>query len=141
MHKWLIVGGLALVVAAIPAAGLATSRSTDAASFCFQLNGGPFSGDIGFFRFKGTRPTAAGAIKTLAGRGAGLSPAFGTATVAKDGSFSEFGVTFFIDATQGQFDVSFFPPSSRRGTGDGDYGTYGANHSVNASVVDCSIEP
>ncbi|HEY3303528.1 MAG TPA: hypothetical protein VGL70_08340 [Candidatus Binatia bacterium] len=111
------------------------------ADFCFQLNGGPFSGDIGFFRFKASRPKTAGKIETLRGRTAGLSPAFGTATVAKDGSFSEFAVTFFIDATQGQFDVSFFPPTATSGSGNGDYGAYGTTFGVTVNVVNCNLEP
>jgi hypothetical protein len=51
---------------------------------------------------------------------AGLSPVFGTATVAKDGSFSEIGAAFFADAVQGQIDVSFFPPTAATGSGFGD---------------------
>ena|SRR5437870_503038 len=144
MNRWLLVLGAVLVLALLPAASFAQRARQTAATatnFCLQLNGGPFSGDLGFFRFKGAQPMAAGAIKALTGRGAGLSPAFGSATVAKDGSFSELGVTFFIDATEGQFDVQFFPPSSVRGTGHGDYGIYGVNSSITASVVNCSLEP
>ena len=51
------------------------------ADFCLQLNGGSFGGDLGFFRFKGTRPSTPGEILNLKGRVAGLSPVFGTATV------------------------------------------------------------
>jgi len=111
------------------------------ADFCLQLNGGAFSGDIGFFRFKGSLPKAKGAIVGLKGRAAGLSPAFGTATVAKDGTYVEVGATFFIDGDQGQFDVSFFPPTNVNGNGAGAYGAYGTGDTVTAAVVDCSLEP
>ena len=128
--KW-IVGGLVFLAIATPVR----------ADFCFQLNGGSFSGDLGFFRFEGKRPTSAGKIVKLTGRVAGLSPVFGTATVAKDASFSEFGATFFADAVEGQFDVSFFPPKATSGSGSGAYGSYGLIDSLSVSVVDCSTEP
>ena len=57
------------------------------ADFCMQLNGGAFSGDLGFFRFHGKMPTIPGKIMTLKGRVAGLSPVFGTAVVATDGTY------------------------------------------------------
>ena len=118
-----------------------TSTTPAYADFCLQLNGAPFSGDLGFFRFKGTRPTTKGAIVALKGRVAGLSPVFGAATVAKDGSFLEIGATFFADGTQGQIDVSFFPPSNTSGSGSGDFGAYGTSDSFTATVVSCSLEP
>ena len=55
------------------------------------MNGGPFSGDLGSFRFKGTLPKGKSALVALKGRVADLSPVFGTATVAKDGTFAEIG--------------------------------------------------
>lgn len=140
MNRWLLALGLGAVLAVLPAASFA-KVAAPSTNFCLQLNGGSFSGDLGFFRFKGPRPMQAGKMVALTGRGAGLSPAFGSATVAKDGSFSEFGVTFFIDAVEGQFDVSFFPPSSLRGSGYGSYGVYGVNDSITASVVNCNLEP
>lgn len=111
------------------------------AEFCIQLNGGSFSGAIGFFRFKGSVPKTKGAIVTLKGRAAGLSPAYGTATVAKDGTYVELGASFFIDGDQGQFDVSFFPPNAVTGSGGGAYGAYGTGDAVTAAIVDCSMEP
>jgi hypothetical protein len=111
------------------------------ADFCMQLDGGPFSGDLGFFRFKGSMPTAAGRIMTLRGRAAGLDPVFGTATVATDGSYVELGATFFIDSDQGQIDVTFFPPNSTTGSGYGDSGQYGTGESFDAKVVACNLEP
>jgi hypothetical protein len=111
------------------------------ADFCVQVAGGPFSGDLGFFRFKGTLPKKKGAVVTLNGRVAGLSPVFGTATVAKDGTFVEIGATFFADGTQGQIDVSFFPPTAASGSGGGDYGAYDAGQAVTAKIVACTLEP
>src|SRR5262245_15324602 len=112
------------------------------ADFCIQLTGGAFSGDLGFFRFKGAAPKTAGRIVNLKGRVAGLSPVFGTAVVAKDGTYLEIGATFFADGTQGQFDASFFPPTNTTGSGDGDYGIYGTGGgSFTATVVNCSLEP
>ena len=111
------------------------------ADFCVQLNGGSFSGDIGFFRFKGSLPKATGAVRTLKGRAAGLSPAYGTATVAKDGTYVELGVSFFIDGDQGQFDVAFFPPTNTAGSGGGAYGAYGTGDAVTAAIVSCTLEP
>lgn len=112
-----------------------------AADYCFQLDGGSFSGDLGFFRFSGKRPTKKGAKKQLTGRVAGLSPVYGTATVGKDGSFAEFAATFVADGDEGQIDVQFFPPSASSGSGTGDYGAYGLGTSFSANVVDCSGEP
>ena len=103
--------------------------------------GGLFSGDLGFFRFKGALPEGKGAVVTLKGRVAGLSPVFGTATVAKDGTFVEIGATFFADGNQGQIDVSLFPPTAAAGNGGGDYGTYGAGQAVTANIVACTLEP
>ncbi|HEY1961909.1 MAG TPA: hypothetical protein VGG69_05795 [Rhizomicrobium sp.] len=111
------------------------------ADFCMQLNGGSFSGDLGFFRFQGRLPTAPGAMVALHGRAAGLDPVFGAATVPTDGSYVELGATFFIDATEGQFDVTFFPPGAKNGSGYADYGTYDVNQSVTAKIVHCGLEP
>jgi hypothetical protein len=108
---------------------------------CIQLNGGPFSGDLGFFRFKGTLPSTAGAIVPATGRVAGLSPVFGTSVVAKDHTYLEIGATFFADATEGQIDVTFFPPGSRTGSGVGRYGAYGTSASFSATRVACTLEP
>ena len=112
------------------------------ADFCIQLDNATFSGDLGFFRFKGKLPTKSGKIKTLAGRGAGLSPAFGSAVVVGTGEnkYVELGVTFFIDGTQGQFDVALFPPFTE-GSGGADYGDYDVNPGVDVTVVSCSLEP
>jgi hypothetical protein len=128
---WGLAAGLLLLALGDPAR----------ADFCVQVNGGPFSGDLGFFLFKGKLPKAKGAVVALKGRVAGLSPVFGTATVAKDGSFSEIGASFFADAVQGQIDVSFFPPTAATGSGSGDYGTYGTGAPVTAAIVDCATEP
>lgn len=111
------------------------------ADFCVQLNGGSFSGDLGFFRFRGPLPTTAGYIVALRGRAAGLDPAFGTAVVARDGSYVELGVTFFVDASEGQFDVWFFPPGTRSGSGYANYGEYDVNQDVTATLVGCGHEP
>lgn len=128
--------------AGILALGLAAAGASPAyADFCIQLTGGSFSGDIGFFRFKGSLPTDDGAIETLKGRAAGLSPAFGTAVVAKDGSYVELAATFFIDAVQGQFDIAFSPPDSKKGAGGASFGEYGLGDAVKAKVVSCSNEP
>jgi hypothetical protein len=124
-------GVLVLVALALPAR----------ADFCLQLNGGAFSGDIGFFRFKGALPKTTGKIAALRGRAAGLSPVFGTATVAKDGTYVEIGATFFIDGVQGQFDVSFLPPTATSGGGAGAYGAYGTGDTVTAAIVNCATEP
>ena len=111
------------------------------ADFCIQLTGGSFSGDLGFFRFKGDIPLVAGEIVQLRGRVAGLDPVFGTAVVAKDGSYVELGATFFADAEEGQIDVTFAPTTSKTGVGYGDYGTYGTGTSFSAKKVACSNEP
>jgi hypothetical protein len=129
----------ALVALPLLTVGLTTTPAS--ADFCFQLDGGSFSGDIGFFRFNGARPVAPGQIVPLTGRAAGLSPAFGTATVGKDGSYAEYGATFFIDADQGQFDIAFLPPKSKSGSGRASFGVYGVSDSVTVTVVDCSDEP
>ena len=131
---------LVLACVVLPVFALVTTLPAQA-DFCIQLNGGPFSGDIGFFRFKGNLPKVAGHIVTLRGRAAGLDPVFGTAVVAKDGSYVEIGATFFIDADEGQIDVTFAPPASSTGSGYGDYGQYGTGASVDAAIVSCGLEP
>jgi hypothetical protein len=133
MIRKTVLIGLAFAALSIPAPAWA--------DFCIQLNGAPFSGDLGFFRFKGDFPTDSGKIVALRGRVAGLGPVFGTAVVAKDGSYTEIGATFFADATQGQIDVAFFPPTSNSGSGDGDYGDYGTGASFTAAKVACNQEP
>lgn len=131
--------GLAVTCIAI---GLTAAGAAPAwADFCIQLDGGSFSGDIGFFRFKGKLPTEAKAMEPLTGRAAGLSPAFGTAVVAKDGTYVELGATFFIDGVQGQFDIAFSPPTSKKGAGGASFGEYGLADSVKAKIVSCSDEP
>jgi hypothetical protein len=111
------------------------------ADVCIQLNGGTFSGDIGFFRFKGSLPSEAKAIEPLTGRAAGLSPAFGTAVVGKDGTYLELAATFFIDGVQGQFDIAFSPPTNKKGSGAAAFGEYGLTDDVKAKIVSCSLEP
>jgi hypothetical protein len=125
------------LVAIITAFALASPVRAD---WCLQV-GQPLGGALGFFRFVGPRPTAHGTIVPLTGRVAGMSPAFGTATVYKDGSGLELGVTFFADATEGQFDITLSPPLFRKGDGFASYGAYGVNRHATAKVVSCSQEP
>src|SRR5262245_52365141 len=89
--------GLAFAALTVPAPAWA--------DFCIQVNGGPFSGALGFFRFKGDLPADSGQIVTMRGRVAGLGPVFGTAVVPKDSNYTEIGATFFVDATQGQINI------------------------------------
>ena len=131
---------LVLACAGLPIFAFVTALPARA-DFCLQLNGGPFSGDLGFFRFTGKMPKTPGQIVPLSGRAAGLDPVYGSATVATDGSYVEIGATFFVDADEGQIDVTFFPPKSKRGSGYGDYGQYGTGQSFDASVVSCGLEP
>ncbi len=128
-----------LALAALPM--LMATAGPAHADFCLQLDGGPFSGDLGFFRFRGDVPTTAGKIATLRGRVAGLGPVFGTGVVAKDGSYVEIGATFFVDAEQGQVDLVLSPPGGRSGSGDGDYGAYGTAASFSVLKVSCQNEP
>jgi hypothetical protein len=125
---------------AVPLIGSVTPAHAD---FCIQLNGGLFSGDIGFFRFRGDVPTVVGTIKTMRGRVAGLGPVFGTAVVTKDGATKtlEIGASFFADATQGQIDIGFSPPGAKTGSGNGAYGAYGTGDSLTATKVACATEP
>jgi hypothetical protein len=127
------------LAAAASAALLGVSAAPAAADYCIQLSGG-ITGDIGFYRFKGQMPTEANDIVTLRGRAAGLSPVFGTAVVAQDGSYVELGATFFVDSVEGQFDITFSPPTSKTGSGYASYGEYDVNDPVDAKVVNCSKE-
>ena len=127
-----------MAMVALLVLGLAGPATAD---FCVQVSGGPFSGDLGLFRFKGGLPKGKGSIKKLNGRVAGLSPVFGTATVYPDGSGTELGFTFFADATQGQVNVSIFGPTFTDGFGYGDYGAYGTGESVTATIIDCTCTP
>jgi len=111
-----------------------------AADFCLQMSG-ELSGDLGFFRFQGALPKKAGEMTRIHGRVAGLSPAFGAATRAKDGTFIEIGATFFADDEQGQFDIFLDPPGFTTGAGGAEYGNYGVNNAVTVAVVDCKLEP
>ncbi len=126
---------LAIVLAGVLC--LATPASAD---FCLQMSG-ELSGDLGFFRFKGNFPKKAGEITALSGRVAGLSPAFGTAVRAKDGTYIEIAAVFFADAEQGQFDVSLMGPGFMAGSGGAEYGSYGVDQSVTVAVVGCDLEP
>jgi hypothetical protein len=137
MRRWVARGGCAVAACLLVLASALPAR----ADYCVQLTGGPFSGDLGFFRFKGVKPTAAGTIVTQPGRVAGVGPVFGTAIVARDGSYLEIGATFFADATQGQIDLSFFPPTNNNGSGHGRYGAYGTSASFTAKKVGCNLEP
>jgi hypothetical protein len=128
-----LAGSFALLVLAA-----ATPAQAD---YCIRLSGGSFSGDLGFFRFQGTRPTAAGVMQTVRGRVAGLGPFSGSAIVTKNGKTLEIGATFFVDASEGQFDISFSPPGARTGGGYANYGAYDVNQSVVAKSVSCANEP
>jgi hypothetical protein len=130
-----------LALASLLAIPLFAAPSPARADFCIQVSGGPFSGDLGFFRFRGDLPVAPGTIRALRGRVAGMSPVFGTATVTKDGKALEIGATFFADAEQGQIDIGFAPPRARAGDGNGDYGAFGTGQSLTATKVRCSSEP
>ena len=134
MNKIRLCCLLAAIISAL------TLTSPVMADWCLQV-GQPLGGALGFFRFIGPRPTARGTITPLTGRVAGMSPAFGTATVYKDGSGLELGVTFFADAAEGQFDITLFPPRFRTGSGRASYGAYGVNRHTTAKVVACSQEP
>src|SRR5260370_5206418 len=127
--------GPALLVLVVLTSSLVPTPA--AADYCFQLNGGPFSGDLGFFRLKGKRPTKKGTVVQLTGRVAGPSPVYGTATVGKDGSFAEIAATFVPDGVEGQIDLQFFPPSASSGSRTGHYSTYGHRTSRTANIVDC----
>lgn len=111
------------------------------ADYCIRLSGGSFSGDIGFFRIAGARPSIANSMKAFAGRAAGPSPVFGSVIVNKEGTTAEMGASFFIDASQGQFDISFSPPLGLTGDGYASYGTYNVGTHVAAKIVRCSGEP
>jgi hypothetical protein len=136
-----MVSRLTTVLFALAIAATLGVAAPASADFCMQLSGGSFSGDLGFFRFSGKRPKKKGAIVQLKGRVAGLSPVFGTAVVTKDGSGAEFGATFFADAEEGQFDVSFGPPNSTSGSGYASYGVYDVGDAVTANIVSCGGEP
>lgn len=129
--------------AAACAAPLVLASAPAHADFCIQVTGTSISGDIGFFRFRGDLPTAAGTIQTVRGRVAGLGPVFGTAVVTKSGGVKtlEIGATFFADATQGQIDIAFSPPGAANGSGNGAYGDYGTGDGLTASKVACATEP
>jgi hypothetical protein len=130
MKKGVLWATLAMLVIASPVY----------ADWCLQLSDG-LSGSIGFFRFVGAKPTTKGSITPLTARASGYSPAFGTATVRKDGSTLELGVTFFSDSVQGQFNVYLEAPGFTTGFGYGSYGEYGVNSPVGAKVVSCRKEP
>jgi hypothetical protein len=134
------IRGVALCCATVPIFALAATGPARA-DFCIQLNGGPFGGDLGFFRFTGKLPKKPGQIVPLSGRAAGLDPVYGSATVATDGSYVELGATFFVDADQGQIDITFIPVKSKHGSGYGDYGQYGTGQDVDADIVACDLEP
>lgn len=131
------------LLAVLAAASMtAAAAPASAADTCMQLDGGSFSGDIGFFRFRDVQlPTEPNKIVPLTGRAAGLSPAWGSAVTSKSGGYVELGVMFFIDGVQGQFNVAFSPATSRTGSGRGSYGAYGVSDNVTVRLVGCSNEP
>ena len=125
------------------AALLALSAAPASADFCLQLNGGDFSGAIGFFRFDGPLPPGpADSMVPVAGRAAGTGePVFGGAVINPDGTSFQLGATFFIDNVQGQFSLGI-SSVTKQGSGHGRYGEYGiGGSSVQAKIVNCSKEP
>ena len=128
------IHGVAVLAAVLALAAPAS------AEICLQMSGA-LSGDLGFFRFRGSMPKKPGEITNLSGRVAGLSPAFGAATRAKDNTFIEIAATFFADATQGQFDITLDPPDFISGSGGSGYGAYGVGDAVTVAVVSCQLEP
>jgi len=128
------------IMGAVVLAATLAVASPVSADICLQMSG-ELSGDLGFFHFRGNMPRRAGEITGLSGRVAGLSPAFGTATRAKDNSFIEIGATFFADMEQGQFDIFLDPPDFTAGSGGAEYGSYGVSDAVTVAVVNCQLEP
>jgi len=127
------------ILAAALVGGLCVATPA-AADFCLQMSG-ELSGDLGFFRFRGVLPKKNGQTDSLRGRVAGLSPVFGAAARAKDGTFIEIGATFFADGEQGQFDIFLDPPGFTTGDGGAEYGSYGVSNAVMVVVVNCELEP
>ncbi len=121
---------------------LALPSAPAAADFCLQLNGGDFSGDIGFFRFDGPLPPGkANAMVPMAGRAAGTGePVFGGAVINSDGTSFQLGATFFIDDTQGQFSLGV-STVTKQGSGRGRYGAYDLGGSFQVKIVSCNKEP
>lgn len=122
---------------------LALSSAPAAADFCLQLNGGDFSGAIGFFRFDGPLPPGpADSMVPVAGRAAGTGePVFGGAVINADGTSFQLGATFFIDNVQGQFSLGV-SSVTKTGSGHGHYGQYDlSGTSVQVKIVNCNKEP
>lgn len=122
---------------------LALSAAPASADFCLQLNGGDFSGDIGFFRIAGPLPPGpANSMVPVAGRAAGTGePVFGGAVINSDGISFQLGATFFIDNVQGQFSLGV-SSETKKGSGHGRYGEYGiGGSSFQVKIVNCNKEP
>jgi hypothetical protein len=133
--------GSRLRIGLAAAALLGLSAVPAAADFCIRLDGGDFSGDIGFFRFAGKVPTEPKAMLSMAGRAAGTGePVFGSAVTDNKGKNFQLGATFFIDGEQGQFTLSMNVKSGT-GEGRGRYGEYGTGSFFDAEIVSCSEEP
>jgi hypothetical protein len=133
--------------AGLPAIAAATllgfSSAPAAADFCLQLNGGDFSGDIGFFRFDGPLPPGKpNSMVPMAGRAAGTGePVFGGAVINADGTSFQLGATFFIDNVQGQFSLGV-SSVTKTGSGHGRYGAYDiGGSSFQVKIVNCNKEP
>jgi hypothetical protein len=120
-------------------------QPASAADLCLQLDGEscPLSGDLGFFHFNAKLPKNPKKAVALHGRVAGVGAANGTAVMSTDGSSISIGVTFFADATQGQFDGSIDPTDlAATHSASADYGIYDvAGGSCDLTIVDCDLEP
>ena len=133
----LLLGFVGLPVAGAPV------KASAGGDLCIQISGAgcDLSGDLGFFHFKGKLPKKQ--FVALHGRACGVGPAYGTAIVNSEGNGVEIGATFFCDAVQGQFLISF-PLGSRigdTGWGYASYGNYDVLTSCDAELVDCALEP
>jgi hypothetical protein len=124
---------------------VASAAPARAADLCIQLDGVscPLSGDLGFFRFKAKLPKNPKKAVALHGRVAGLGSAYGTAVMSNDATSIDIGVTFFADATQGQFNGSFDPTDlASVHSANADYGAYDVGGgSCDMTIVDCAGEP
>jgi hypothetical protein len=136
-----------LVLAGLVAGAFGSAAPAAAAELCLQFAGAScaVSGDIGFFRFPGTKlPKNPKKAVALHGRACGTGTVTGSAVRNPAGTLIQLGATFICDATPGLISAEFDPASTALGSvhaGDAAYGSFDLSSSCTVTIVDCAGEP
>ena len=133
-----------VMVGVLFSAFVLASAPASARDMCLQFSGQDcdFTGQAGFFRFKGKLPRNKKKFVPVHGRNAGITGVYGTATMDTEESMISLTASFTQDAVFGTIDV-FIDPANLNGThfGSSSYGDIGLGQSCDVDIVDCDLEP